>query len=105
MISIEQIQSALELGNIEWKRHSMERMLERGISRNDIFTTILSGEIIERHGSDTPFASVLILGFSDHKPFHVVVAYDSNTRFIYIITVYEPTKELWENNFKDRKKQ
>lgn len=105
MVSIEELQVAIELGNIEWKKHSLERMLERGISRNKIFTVLLNGEIIERYGSDQPFPSVLILGFRDNKPLHVVVAYDSSKRFVYVITVYEPTIELWESNFKVRKKQ
>ena len=44
---------------IEWQRHSLERMLERNISRAAVIEVVLNGEIIEEYSQDKPFQSVL----------------------------------------------
>ena len=41
--------SVAEAGRIEWQRHSLERMLERGISREQVKLTFLKGSIIEKN--------------------------------------------------------
>jgi len=41
------IQKAIEVNKIEWRKHSLERMLQRGISRMDVKETLLKGELIE----------------------------------------------------------
>ena len=38
-------------------------MLERGISRSEVFEALLSGEEIENYPNDTPFPSALFLGW------------------------------------------
>jgi len=35
--------SVIQKGAIEWHRHALERMLERGISRRDVIDVILTG--------------------------------------------------------------
>lgn len=47
---------------------------------------------------------VNILGFSLKTEYiHIVVSCD--TDFIYLITAYFPDPDVWENNFKARKKE
>lgn len=58
----QRLREAVENGRIEWQRHALERMLERGVSRRDVFSTLLSGEQIEDYPHDRPFPSVLFLG-------------------------------------------
>ncbi len=41
----EKIIEALENGTIEWRRHALERMLERDISRSEVKVTLRDGEI------------------------------------------------------------
>jgi hypothetical protein len=51
------------------------------------------------------FPSVLILGFTDDLPLHVVVALDTETPIAFIITVYEPKKDLFGPDFRKRKEK
>lgn len=97
------LRRALETGAIEWQRHSLERMLARGISREDVFEVLSSGEVIEDYPTDTPFPSALLLGWRRNEPLHVVVALDSVSLQGYIITVYHPDLEHFEPDFKTRR--
>jgi hypothetical protein len=45
----DKIIEALEVGSIEWRRHALERMLERDISRAEVKMTLQNGEIIENY--------------------------------------------------------
>ena len=88
---------------IEWKRHVLERLIERGVSRAQVLEVIEKGEIIEEYDDDKPFPSALILGFVGKRPLHVVVALNTGTAFV--ITVYEPQSNLFGPDFRDRKKR
>jgi len=95
---------AVENGNIEWLKHSLERMFERGISREIVKQVLLFGDIIEDYPDDKPYPSALFLGFIDEHPFHVVTAYDSVTGRCFIITAYKPGLEHFESDYRTRKK-
>jgi hypothetical protein len=97
------IKTALENGCIEWQRHVLERMLERGISRDLVREILLSGEIIEDYPDDKPYPSALFLGWIKGEPFHVVAAHDSETGYCFIITAYRPDLEHFEPDFKTRR--
>jgi hypothetical protein len=45
----------------------------------------------------------LILGFIDSDPLHAVIAIDRDFDRIFVITVYKPSLERWENDWKTRK--
>jgi len=58
--------------------------------------------IIEEYPDDAPCSSMLILGFLDKTPYHVVVAQcEDHTR---IITVYPPEEDKWVDH-KIRRKE
>lgn len=45
----------------------------------------------------------LILGFTnDNRPLHIVVAIDNFEKYIWIITVYEPSRNKWDETFSKR---
>ena len=90
-------------GRLRWQKHALERMLERDIYRSDVISVLENGEIIEEYSEDYPFPSVLILGYKEKTPVHVVVGIDKNNEWCYIITVYKPDKEHFEPNFKTRR--
>ncbi len=62
----------------------------------------MKGETIEGYADDTPYPSRLILGWIGQRPIHVVAADNMMDNEIIIITVYEPDKEKWSDNFKRR---
>ena len=101
-MTIEQIREKCTDEFIEVTGHALLRMQQRKISYCDIKNAILTGEIIEVYPEDYPYPSCLIMGFSvDAKKIHVVVG-SSETK-IWIVTVYYPNPEEWEENLRRRK--
>ncbi len=46
---IDGIRQSFQEGNIVWRQHAIVRMLERGISRGDVFEAVEDGRIIEQY--------------------------------------------------------
>ena len=67
-------------------------MMERNISREDVFNTIQYGEVIESYFEAKPYPSCLIAGVSDNKQVHVVSAWDDDAQFVNFVTVHH---NLW----------
>ncbi len=52
-----------------------------------------------------PLPDCLALAFVDlNEPIHVVVAMNGPRDYILIVTVYRPTVEEWENDWRTRKR-
>lgn len=102
-MEIESIKQAVQTGSIEWKLHGVERLIERGIRRSDVLSCMKSGKIIERYPDDKPYPSCLIFNEDQNNPLHVVVAYDEDNLKIYVITVYEPSLDEFEPDYKTRR--
>lgn len=102
-MKIDELKQIVNNNRIQWHKHAFERMLERGIKRGDVKNVLLSGEIIEDYPEDNPYPSVLILGWIDNEPLHVVTALDVLNSNCYIITAYKPDLEHFEPDFKTRK--
>lgn len=102
MIDIEVLRKANIPEQIVITEHARLRLIERGITVDDVITCIDKGEIIKQYEDDKPFPSCLILGLSlNQRYLHVVVSYDDG--YIYLITAYYPDIEQWEPDFKTRK--
>lgn len=103
-MKIEEIKKLSEKSKIKWSTHCLERMQERDITRADVKNCIENGEIIEDYPDDFPYPSCLVFGYNtNNNVIHVVVG--SNGEFLYIITVYIPTTEVFENDLKTRKRK
>ncbi len=102
-IEIIDFKKALIEGRIIWRQHAFERMLERNISREEVKKVVREGEIIERYETDRPFPSFLMMKVFKNRPLHVVVGFDSRLSEVHIITVYEPTLDKFEEDFKTRR--
>ena len=96
---------ALENGYIEWQRHALEQMMERGISRETVKEVLRNGELVEDYPDDKPYPSGLFLGWIKGKPLHVVAAFDSLTGWCFIITAYKPDLEHFESDYKTRRQK
>ena len=82
--------------------HAVQRMFSRKITKEEVKIAIEQGNKIEDYADDTPFPSCLIMDFINNRPLHVVCSTDESTQTIYIITVYIPDPERWDNNFSRR---
>jgi Domain of unknown function (DUF4258) len=79
-------------------------MFERGVSIREVQAAIEFGETVASYPDDLPYPSALVLGLVAGRPIHVVVGREPITEICYVITAYEPNSELWEADFKRRKR-
>lgn len=85
-------------------QHAKNRLIERGISVDDVKYAVQTGEIITQYEDDKPFPSCLILGSTTKgNSVHVVASIDGE--HLYIITAYCPNEEEWNPDFKTRKER
>ena len=78
--------------------------MERGFSRQDVLTTLAVGEEIEDYPESFPFPSALFLHWISGAPLHVVASFDPVSQWLFVITVYRPDLEHFDQNFKIRKR-
>jgi hypothetical protein len=98
------LRNAIDAHQIQWRRHALERMLERNILRSEVVDALKSGEIIEIYAHDKPHASALF--FHSHKdaPIHVVASLDEALLVVYVITAYRPDGDTFLEDMKTRRK-
>ncbi len=98
----EAIKNAVNDGQVLWKKHALERMMERGISRALVKQAIVNGVIIETYPNDNPIPSMLI-AYNHQEALHVVLAYEAENQYCHIITTYRPDLAHFENDFITRR--
>lgn len=99
------LKEAVQKGNIEWRKHALQRMLEREITIEDVKNTITTGEIIETYENTKPFPSFLFFKLVNNRPLHTLAAFDSKQNKIFMITAYEPNLKIFESDYKTRRKK
>lgn len=90
---------------IFYSNHAVKQMFQRKITTREVEYVLENGETIQAYPEDKPYPSELLLAFYEKRPLHVVCSYNKEEKITIIITVYEPTNEIWENDFKIRRKQ
>lgn len=95
---------AIAAGSIEWRKHVLQKLAERGIPQQAVRDVLLEGERIREYADDKPFPSALFLGYISGKPLHVVAACDETNWQVFVITVYEPSLEIFEADYRTKRK-
>jgi hypothetical protein len=95
---------AIAVGRIEWRKHVLQKLAERGIPQQAVRDVLFQGEKIREYVDDKPFPSALFLGYVSSKPLHAVAAYDETSRQAFIITAYEPSLEIFETDYRTKRK-
>ncbi|MEO6860736.1 MAG: DUF4258 domain-containing protein [Microcoleus sp.] len=99
---IEEIRNKIVQSQFEFSQHALNQSIVRQIGVQELREAIASGEIIEDYPDDKYGPSCVILGFTlAARPLHIQCSYPSRP-LIKIITLYEPSPELWMN-FKVRR--
>jgi Domain of unknown function (DUF4258) len=98
------LREAVGQGRIQWRRHVLEKLAERGIQQQAVREVLLKGEKIRDYTQDRPFPSALFLGYIGGKPLHVVAACDEISREAFVITAYEPSLDVFEPDYRTKKK-
>jgi hypothetical protein len=101
-MNISDMQLLISASRVVWTEHLSLRLRERKIKRSDVIACIINGEIIEQYPDAYPYPACLVFAMlTDNKPIHAVVGVGDGELFI--ITVYYPTLDKWENDYKTRK--
>ncbi len=93
----------MDCSSVHYSRHAIERMFQRGLSPATIAAVLQAGEVIASYPEDTPYPSQLLLGFVPEQPVHVVVARNPENGACFVVTVYRPDPQLWEEDYKTRR--
>jgi hypothetical protein len=90
--------------HLKFTGHPVQQMFARGISDRAARAVIDTGEMITEYPDEQPFPCRLLLGWFAGRPLHVVLAYDSVTETGYVVTAYEPDRDVWSEDFRTRRK-
>ncbi len=103
-MKIEEIVEAILNNRIRITDHADEEAVNDHLKFEEIFYSVIKGEIIENYPTDKPFPSCLIFGESSTgEPIHSVWAYNKKTQWAVLITVYRPDPARWIDWRKRRK--
>jgi hypothetical protein len=95
---IQNIIEAINLNKVIVSRDAREKAEERNLFLDQIYFSVIQGEIIEDYPSDRPYPSCLIYGLNEKgEPIHSVWAYNQDTGYAVLITVYRPDLNEWIN--------
>lgn len=97
-MEISDIVDAIRSGRIRITDHSDEEAQSDRLAYEEIFFSVFTGEVIKNYPDDKPYPSCLVYGrtFKD-EPVHSVWAYNEETRWAVLITVYRPDPARWIN--------
>jgi len=105
MMKISNIIDAIQARRIRITDHADEEAESDQLTFDEVYFSVISGEIIEDYPDDKPYPSCLIYGqnFSG-DPVHSVWAFNDENQWAVLITVYRPDPERWIN-FRERKEK
>ncbi len=96
---IEDIQHKFAEDQFEFSKHAVDQSILRQIRVQEMREAIAIGQIIEDYPEDKYGPSCLVCGFTrSQRPLHIQVSYPSRP-LIKIITVYEPDRQRWNDDF------
>ena len=94
----------MDCNGVQFSRHAIERMFQRALPPRVVASVIVNSETVESYPDDTPYPSLLLLGFQNEHSVHVVVAKEPDSGLCHVITVYRPDLKVWSEDFKTRRK-
>ena len=102
MIVIATIKTLCDKCALRWTNHVMVRLVQRGITADDVIHSLQNGEIIEQYPTDYPYPSCLVLGLAvNNQLIHVVCGLGNNA--LWLITAYYPNPDEWTSDLKKRR--
>jgi hypothetical protein len=68
------------------------------------FGYCVKGEVIKDYSTDRPMPTALLLGWDRKRPIHVVLSIEPDDGEVAIITAYEPSLDVFESDYRTRRK-
>lgn len=97
------IKSCIERRRIHWTYHVNMRLRGRFIAREAVLLSVGSYEIIEEYPGDKYLPSYLVYTEYHGESIHIHIAVDQAGDRAIIVTVYRPSRDKWEEDFKTRR--
>jgi hypothetical protein len=102
---IEDFRNAIQDHRIRITDHADEETDADRLTFDEVFYSVLHGEIIEEYPDDKPYPSCLVNGLTfSGDAVHSVWAFNEGSRWAVLITVYRPDPKRWVN-FRTRRKK
>ena len=87
-----------------WSRHAVAKLVMERVGRREVEAALRTCALVEDYPTiGRPLPDCLVLCFVAGAPLHVIVAVDETARKIIIVTVYVPSEQRWESDWKTRK--
>ena len=103
-VELADIIEAIHAGRVRITDHAYEEANADRLKFDEIYFSVLHGEVIEEYQDDSPYPSVLVFGQTfGGDSVHSVWAYNEKKSWAVLITVYRPDPNLW-NGCKVRKR-
>ena len=101
-----QNQADLVGSKILWSRHAITELANEGWSRGVAEAALQTSEVSEDYlTAHRLLPDCLVLGWLEtDEPLHAVIAIDEVTDRLFVVTVYEPSPEEWEDDWRTRKR-
>ena len=95
-MDIESIINSIRDSRVRITDHADEEAFDDSLTYEEIYSSVIQGEVIEDYPNDKPYQSCLIMGknFSG-EPIHSVWAYNTENQWAVLITVYRPDSNRW----------
>ena len=103
-LDLDILREAVAAGRIEWRKHVLQKLAERGIQQQAVRDVLLNGRRIRDYAENRPFPSALFFGYINDRPLHVAAACDERNRLAFVITAYEPSLDVFEADYQTRRK-
>jgi len=79
------------------------RLEGRFLSREAIFSSVSSYEIVEEYPGDKYLPSYLVLARQESAAIHVLFAADVEGNNVRVVTAYRPDPKEWQTDWKTRR--
>jgi hypothetical protein len=97
-MDISDLVGAVQADKVRITDHAYEEANADKLTFDEIYFSALHGEIIEDYPDDTPYPSCLVSGQTfGEDPVHSVWAYNDDSGWAVLITVYRPDPKRWIN--------
>jgi hypothetical protein len=97
-LRIEDIAEAIRSDRVRITDHADEEAHADRLSMEEVFSSVSRGEVIEDYPTDKPYPSCLVFGLAPGgEPVHSVWAYNPESRWAVLITVYRPDPQRWDD--------
>ena len=105
MFEVGQLIDAIHAKRFKITDHADEETRADSLTFDEVLFSVLQGEIIESYPSDKPYPSCLVFGTTFMgDPVHSVWAYNEESRWAVLVTVYRPDPGRWID-WKTRRKR